>query len=313
MKRFVYYLLSVFAVLGLCISCSNSKIEKEAKESSINYVKCTYREYLNIMTDDSIDSLNISNVVAIYTNDSLCIIRLDVSQVGNESIYKDTIKFEYVFLLDKGNKYEAMHLLDSDSVYLSNENYENRKKGQFYENMDYDKGIRYLATIFVNNYGRSVDDSTFARVNINTESKTGNWILKRDKIAKSDTIELKSYVRLEKNTGINYIPVSLFLTKDLYTEQLIIGIKFETNWLGTLRMHIKNIQKNFVEYFVTYNKNREDYLFFMLDGVDYKQKIIKILQPSGMLLFSTYSFFEDNMKFSMDASGLEEAVKYLDR
>lgn len=165
MKKSVIMCMSLLAIIMM--SCSKaSKLEGEAKEA----MNQTFHE---VAKDAS--SLKLSNVNAIYSNDSLCIIHLDVTAKNGLGI-ESTSKMEYIYLVSDGKKYESYQELGSDSIYLTNESFEKIKKGKIYENLPYEAALYYRAATFLNNQGRAVGDKAREQeVRIAVPTGTGAW------------------------------------------------------------------------------------------------------------------------------------------
>jgi len=165
MKKTALIIMSLLTII--LMSCSKaSKLESEAKKT----MEQTFRE----VAKDA-NSLKFSNVKAVFSNDSLCIIRLGVSAKNGLGI-ETTSKMEYIYLVSGENKYESYQELGNDSIYLTNESYEKIKKGKIYEELAYDDALYYRAATFLNNQGRIVGDKDGEQdVKIPVPTGTGAW------------------------------------------------------------------------------------------------------------------------------------------
>lgn len=168
MKRLIYC-LATLALLLVCACSQSEKTAREAKTSMESIIKELARNP---------ESVKIENINAIYENDSLTILRFDFTGKNGLGV-ESTDKMEYIYLVENGKKYEAIHELDADSVYLDTPTWETRRNGSIYENLDYDAAIRYLAASHINRYGRVVGDKTHEQdVKISVPTGTGAWELK---------------------------------------------------------------------------------------------------------------------------------------
>ena len=136
----------VLCVLALCSCSQKSKLESMAKDQ----MEKTFKE----MAKDP-ESVKMSNLETVYSDDSLCIIHVDFAAkngLGNE--IKD--RCEYIFISSNGKNYESYQEIakEEDGVFVSQDKYNKEKKGTIYETLDYEPGLRYLAAIYVNGNGR---------------------------------------------------------------------------------------------------------------------------------------------------------------
>ena len=160
----------VLFVLALCSCSQKSKLESMAKVQ----LEKTFIEMAK-----NPESVKLSNSETVYADDSLCIIHVDFiakNGLGNE--VKD--RCEYIFILSNGKYYESYQEIakEEDGVFATEDNYNKEKKGTIYETLDYESGIRYIATIHVNGNGREAGNSEGESFSIPVPTGTGSWEMK---------------------------------------------------------------------------------------------------------------------------------------
>ena len=160
----------VLCVLALCSCSQKSKLESMAKDQ----MEKTFKE----MAKDP-ESVKLSNLETVYSDDSLCIIHVDFAAkngLGNE--IKD--RCEYIFISSNGKNYESYQesAKEEDGLFVSQDKYNKEKKGTIYETLDYEPGLRYLAAIYVNGNGREAGNSEGESFSIPVPTGTGSWEMK---------------------------------------------------------------------------------------------------------------------------------------
>lgn len=166
MKRIT--IIAIAFVSVLLSSCNNkaSHLRKEA-EKAMNTI---FRDYAKDPT-----SVQISNVSTMFSNDSLCILHLDMKAkngFGNETYSR----MEYIYMTSGNQNYEAYQEIATDSVYQNKETFEKKKIGQIYETLSYENALYYRAALLVNTGGRVVGDKPCEiEVNIPMPTNTGFW------------------------------------------------------------------------------------------------------------------------------------------
>ena len=160
-------LMLISMMMSLMTSCSESaNLEKEAKEQ----MEATFKE---IARDPS--SVQLTNIETVYSDDSLCILNCVFSAKNGLGMdVKD--KCEYIFICSNGKKYEAsVEINKDDEVFVSKEKYEEVRKGTIYETLSYEAGLRYRATLYVNDKGREAGVKESSNFNIPVSTGTGSW------------------------------------------------------------------------------------------------------------------------------------------
>lgn len=170
MKKLRVLSAIVLFVLALCSCSQKSKLESMAK----NQMEKTFKEMAK-----NPESVKLSNLETVYSDDSLCIIHVDFTAkngLGNDR--KD--RCEYIFISSNGKNYESYQEIakEEDGIFVPVEKYNKVKKGTIYETLDYEPGIRYLAAIRVNENGREVGDSDGESFSIPVPTGTGSWKMK---------------------------------------------------------------------------------------------------------------------------------------
>lgn len=170
MKKLNVFGAIVLIVLALCSCSQKSKLESMAKEQ----MEKTFKEMAK-----NPESVKLSNLETVYSDDSLCIIHVDFSAkngFGNE--VKD--RCEYIYISSNGKNYESYQEIskEEDGIFVSQEKYNKEKKGTIYETLDYEPGLRYLAAIYVNGNGREAGNSEGESFSIPVPTGTGSWEMK---------------------------------------------------------------------------------------------------------------------------------------
>lgn len=261
------------------------------------------------------ESVKIENINAIYENDSLLILRFDFTGkngLGMES----TDKMEYIYLVDNGKKYEAIHELDADSVYLDNHTWEKNRKGSIYEKLDYDAAIRYLAATYINGYGRVVGDKAREQeVKISVPTKTGAWELKHFSDSFGEETGDK-YLVLTGNgvfsnsaTSNSELNVVFFIDDDTFSFRLFeYGSSPVKDDDAPYYTRIKD-SKGAISDFRLYNAGQSGQI-----GTASKEdlaKIMDILKKGGEItvIMNYNSYGQSDYRFKLNVDGFENAFK----
>ncbi|MBO4964730.1 MAG: hypothetical protein J6C81_00500 [Muribaculaceae bacterium] len=301
------------AVAALALSaCSQSaKTASEAKTSMEAMVK-------EVANDPA--SVKIENIDASYENDSLTIIHCDMrgkNGFGNEVINK----IEYLYLKQGNKKYEAIHTLDADSVYLDKDAWEKARKGTIYEKLDYDGAIRYLAATSINRYGRIVGDKKNEQeVKITVPTQTGEWKLKNYSDSFGDKTK-NNYLVLTGNgefsnsaTSNSDLSALLFVDKNTFSLKLLeYGSFIAKDDDAPYQTIIKDSEGN-VHKFLLWNSGQSGEIGPILTtmGEDYSN-LLKILDKGGEItvLMHYEKYSPQDYRFKLNADGFKNAVKFL--
>lgn len=263
------------------------------------------------------ESVKIDNVNAIYQNDSLSIIHFDFTAkngLGMES----TDKMEYIFLVQGGKKYEAIHELAADSVYLDKPTWEKNRKGKIYENLDYDAALRYLAAIYLNDNGRVAGDKACEQeVNIAVPTGTGAWELKCYSDSFGEETNDKYIVLMGKGvfsnsaTSNSELQVVFFIDEESFSFRLFeyssSPVKDDDAAYVT---RVKDSEGN-VHDFRLYNIGKSGQI-----GTNDKEmydEIVEILNKGGEItVIMSYNYYiQTDYRFKLNVDGFKKAINYV--
>lgn len=263
------------------------------------------------------ESVKIENVNAIYQNDSLSILHFDFTAkngLGMES----TDKMEYIFLIQGGKKYEAIHELAADSIYLDNPTWEKNRKGNIYENLDYDAALRYLAAIYVNGNGRVVGDKAREQeVKIAVPTGTGAWELKRYSDSFGDETNDKYLVLMgdgvfsNSATSNSDLKVVFFIDEDSFSFRLFeYGSSPVKDDDAAYVTRIKDSEGN-VHDFRLYNAGQSGQIGAY--GKDSYDEIVDILNKGGEItvLMSYNNYSQSDYRFKLNVDGFNKAINHV--
>lgn len=309
MRNLNTYLIFI-AVISMT-ACSHHQSESvktpsEAKTSMEALVKELARDP---------ESVKIENVNSIYENDSLTLLRFDLTAKNGFGV-ESTGKMEYIYLIQNGKKYEAIHELSDDSVYIDKPTWEKVRKGGIYEQLDYESALRYLAAVFINSYGRVVGDkSREQEVKILVPTGTGAWELKRYSDSFGDETSDKYLVLLGEGVFSNIattdsnLKVVFFIDKEFFSLRLFeygsSPVKDDDSVYVT---HIKDSEGN-VHDFQLYNAGQSG----QIGTVDKKSydEIVEILKKGGEIsVLMNYNYYgQSDYRFKLNVDGFDKAIK----
>ena len=323
-------MLMTFLVL---MSCSkSSKLESEAEE----VMNHTFHE----VAKDA-NSVKISNVNVVFSNDSLCILHLDLSAKNGLGM-ETTSKMEYVYLVSNGKKYESYQELGSDSIFLSNETFEQIKRGKIYEKLSYESAMYYMAAVFVNNQGRAVGDKIGElEVRIPVPTGTGAWEIHSFTDDFGEESDGKYLTLTGKGTFSNSattnsrLSVLMFVTQynvsfkfAEYGSQLVKGEKYFTLRIkdssgeikeirmfndedGNIRNLIMNTEEapfgDLLELYKLSSKSEDE------TAPDGNKILREILEKEGTIsgIAEMGEYSKSKYSFKFDLTGFNEAIKHL--
>lgn len=309
MKKLLFLLLTSSVIL--LTGCSQeSKTSNEAKSSMEACIKELAKNP---------ESVKLTNVKPVYENDSLTILHFDFTGkngLGMES----TDKMEYVYLIQGDKKYEAIHEIGADSVYVSTPTWEKIRKGRIYEDLDYDAAVRYLAATFINGNGRVVGDKSREQdVKISVPTKTGAWKIKNYSDDFGEPTDNKYLVLMgdgifsNSATSNSRLQVVFFIDGDSFSFRLFeygsSPVKDDDHAYVT---RIKD-SEGVVHEFRLWNSGQSGQIGTMsLSPADYNE-IVDILKKGGEVIVTMkYSSYSDSdYRFKLDVDGFENAIKYV--
>jgi hypothetical protein len=310
MKKFSF-LLSIFLIGLFIASCSQStKTSNEAKSAMEAVVK-------ELAKDPS--SVNLADVNVVYENDSLSIIHFELT--AKNGLGMDlTNKMEYIYLVQGESKFEGIHELDADSVFVSTSTWEKQRKGNIYENLEYDAAIRYLAATFLNGNGRAVGDKSREQpVKITVPTKTGAWELKNYSDDFGEPTENKYLVLMGEGvfsnsaTSNSRLQVVFFIDGDNFSFRLFeygsSPVKDDDHAYVT---RIKD-SEGVVHDFRLWNSGQSGQIGSMILSQSDYNEIVEILKKGGEIIVTMkYSSYSDSdYRFKLDVDGFDNAIKYV--
>lgn len=312
MKPFkVLSILMLVVMMALMASCSKSaKLKKAAKEQMEN----TFKE---MARDPS--SVNVSNIEAVYSDDSLCILHCDFSaKNGLGTEVKD--KCEYIFISSNGKNYESYMEINKseDGVFVSREKYEKEKKGTIYESLPYETGLRYLAAIYVNGKGREAGAKESEEFNIPVPTGTGSWELRAyqdefgEKGAQKYLLLMGSGVFSNSATTNSRMTAILYMDKDDFSFKLIEYDSSVAKNDHSFTYRIKDAEGDVYE-MTLYNSESSGQMSAW--GSEDFKKMEEILSKGGVITVSVrernaYST-PDTYLFKLNVDGYDKAKTFL--
>ena len=302
-KKFSIFIIALLAILFN--ACSNKAKElKEEAEIEMPLI------FYGIAKDP--DSVKITNVNPVFSNDSLCILHFSFS-AKNDLGMETTNKMEFVYLESGGQKYEAYQILDADSVYQNQATFEKKKVGKFYENLSYESAMYYRAAILINNNGRVVHDKECKEdIEIPISTGTGFWELGCSADVFGDDIPHR-YLRIAgRGVFSNSATTGSRMTAYLIVDRKNVAFRFVeyddhvVNDVEKLEMKIKD----------SYGDVHEITLYNTRDGLmttNSTYKVKEILMKGGIITISAEigKYSESTYLFKMDVSGYDKAYEFI--
>ncbi|MCD8296946.1 MAG: hypothetical protein LUC88_05175 [Prevotella sp.] len=306
-KIFLMLVMTIFIT-----SCAKQKVENNAKKAMENLIK-------EIVKDPK--SLKISEKEIVFSDDSLCIIHVNVKAKNGFGADVES-KMEYIYLLSNDTAYESIEDVKDNCIYVTEEDYNKKKDSQIYKDLEYKQGLYYLSSIYLNTSGRKVGDKEFKQiVDIPINLGTGSWELDyyldefMEKTASSylrmqgKGIFSNSAITNSRLTAYLYIDKSSFSFKLLeYDDSLV---KDDDTYTFTIKDANGEIQ--YFQYMYNYNGKITGY-GDRYSGRNYYDDIIKILSEGGIITVKAVNnsyYSKDTYLFKMNVSGFDKAKEYL--
>ena len=311
MKKLNVFGAIVLIVLALCSCSQKSKLESMAKEQ----MEKTFKEMAK-----NPESVKLSNLETVYSDDSLCIIHVDFSAkngFGNE--VKD--RCEYIYISSNGKNYESYQEIskEEDGIFVSQEMYNKEKKGTIYETLDYEPGLRYLAAIYVNGNGREAGNSEGESFSIPVPTGTGSWEMKSYKDEFGEEGASKYLVLMGSgvfsNSATTNSKMSAVLFMDKSGDFSFKLIEYNSSVVKSADLYDYRIKdsEGEVHAMTLYNGEESGQMSSWLS--EDKETIKKILNKGGIITVSVrereaYST-PDTYLFKLDVTGYSKAASFL--
>ena len=211
MKKLNVFGAIVLIVLALCSCSQKSKLESMDKEQ----MEKTFKE----MAIDH-DSVKLSNLETVFSDDSLCIIHVDFS-AKHVFGYEVKDRYEYIYISSNGKNYESYQEIskEEDGIFVSQEKYNKEKKGTIYETLDYEPGLRYLAAFYVNGNGREAGNNEEESFSIPVPTGTGSWEMKSYKDEFGDESASKYLVLMGSGVFSNSVTTNSEMSAVLFMDK----------------------------------------------------------------------------------------------
>jgi hypothetical protein len=257
MKKLTFILLIALAIA----SCGKaSKVKSDAETAMVQL----FKEVAKVPESVKVDEIEVK-----FSDDSLCILNANFTAkngIGHEA----TSKYEYVYLVSKGQAYEAYDEVGSDNVYINPEDFDREKKGKKYEELPYEQAIRHLASVKMIVSGRAVGDKEGKDVEIPMTLKTGLW----EKRQFSNSFNEK--------TDDSFL---LLTTKGAFSNSATTG----SDMTALLFVTKNSISLRLVEYSSSLVKDDESYTFRVKDSEEVVHYFRLYNDYDGDMTFSSYS------------------------
>lgn len=307
MRNLATFLVIIAAILlTACRQSESAKTSLEARTSMEAMIKELARNP---------ESVKIENVNPIYENDSLTILRFNFTAKNGFGM-ESTDQMEYIFLIQNGKKYEALHELAADSIYIDNQTWEKTRIGNIYEELDYDAAMRYLAAIFINGNGRVIGDKTHEQeVKITVPTGTGAWELKRYSDSFGEETNDKYLVLMgdgvfsNSATSNSDLKVVFFIDEDSFSFRLFeYGSSPVKDDDAAYVTRIKDSDGN-VHDFLLYNAGQSGQIGSF--GKNNYTEIAEILKKGGEItvLMSYNDYGQSDYRFKLNIDGFGNAIK----
>lgn len=311
MKTIKFLSAFVLVVLELCSCSQKSKLESMAKDQ----MEMTFKE----MAKDP-ESVKLSNLETVYSDDSLCIIHVDFAAkngLGNE--IKD--RCEYIFISSNGKNYESYQEIskEEDGVFVSQDKYNKEKKGTIYETLDYESGLRYLAAIYVNGKGREAGNSEGESFSIPVPTGTGSWEMKSYKDEFGEEGASKYLVLMGSGVFSNSATTNSKMTAILFMDKTgdfsFKLVEYSSSVVKSDDSYDYRIKDSEGEVHEMILYNGEESGQMSSWSSENKETMKKILNKGGIITVSVrerhaYST-PDTYLFKLDVTGYNKAVSFL--
>lgn len=266
-------------LLLVIASCSKaSKIRTEAETAMTQLFKEVAKVPESVVVDE---------IETKFSDDSLCILNANFT-AKNGLGHASTTKYEYIYLVSKGQAYEAYDEVGANDIFIAPEDYEKEKKGKIYEELAYEQAIRHLASVKVMTEGRMAGDKDRNDVVIPMTLETGLWDKRQfsnsfnEKTDESFLLLTAKGVFSNSATTGSEMTALLFVTDDYISLRLVEYssslVKDDESY--TLRVKDKN---EVVHYFRLYNSYSGDMTFSSYRG-EGEDGFRKLLEEGGALV-----------------------------
>lgn len=301
----------LLCVLALCSCSQKSKLESMAKDQ----MEKTFKE----MAKDP-ESVKLSNLETVYSDDSLCIIHVDFA-AKNGLGYEIKNRCEYIFISSNGKNYESYQEIakEEDGVFVSQDKYNKEKKGTIYETLDYEPGLRYLAAIYVNGNGREAGNSEGESFSIPVPTGTGSWEMKSYKDEFGEEGASKYLVLMGSGVFSNSATTNSKMTAVLFLEKTgdfsFKLIEYSSSVVKSDDSYDYRIKDSEGEVHEMTLYNGEESGQMSSWSSDNKETMKKILNKGGVITVSVrerhaYST-PDTYLFKLDVTGYNKAASFL--
>lgn len=301
----------LLCVLALCSCSQKSKLESMAKDQ----MEKTFKE----MAKDP-ESVKLSNLETVYSDDSLCIIHVDFA-AKNGLGYEIKNRCEYIFISSNGKNYESYQEIakEEDGVFVSQDKYNKEKKGTIYETLDYEPGLRYLAAIYVNENGREAGNSEGESFSIPVPTGTGSWEMKSYKDEFGEEGASKYLVLMGSGVFSNSATTNSKMTAVLFMEKTgdfsFKLIEYSSSVVKSDDSYDYRIKDSEGEVHEMTLYNGEESGQMSSWSSDNKETMKKILNKGGVITVSVrerhaYST-PDTYLFKLDVTGYNKAASFL--
>ena len=308
MKRSSFFFF--FIAVMLIVACSQStKTSNEAKSAMEACIKELAKNP---------ESVKLSNVTPVYANDSLTILHFDFTAKNGLGI-ESTDKMEYLYLIQGEKKYEAIHEIGADSVYVNTPTWEKNRKDNIYKNLDYDGAIRYLAATYINRNGRVVGDKAHEQeVKISVPTQTGLWELENysDEFGESTSntylILMGDGVFSNSATSNSKLQVAFFIDGNRFSFRLFEYGSLPVNDDGAYATRIKDSDGT-VHDFRLWGSGQSSQISPTSSSSESYKEILEILKKGGEIIVTMkYSSYGDrDYRFKLDVDGFDNALKFV--
>lgn len=305
-------LVPVALILALImVSCTEkSKFESAAKKQMEKTLK-------ELAKDPS--TVRLSNVQIVFSNDSLCIIHADFS-AKNALGMELTDRGEYIYISSSGKLYESYDEISDDNggVFVNEEEYNSKKKGNIYEDLSYESGLRYLAAVHVNGNGREVGKEKRENFTIPVPTGTGLWELNRYKDEFGEEGYGKYLTLIGHGTFSNSATTDSDLTAVLFVYKYGFSIRlveYNSIIVKSDNIYSCRIKDSLGDVYDMMLHNDSESGQMTISYADNAEKMSKILERGGTIIFSMREYdaysTPDTYLFKLDVTGYDKAKALL--